>query len=324
MSILVIGSLNMDLVVTTGRRPKGGETVTGSSFNIYPGGKGANQAVAAARTGARVYMAGRLGQDDFSAALLENLKSSGVGVDWVSRSQGVSTGCAIITVDDTGENSIIVVPGANALVSSHDVDMVFQQIPTVAAPCFHYVLLQLEIPLPSVFRAVELANEKGIPVILDPAPFPKGKGHIPSEILRNVDILLPNEHEASAITGLNVYNVDSAIAAAQRLAKMGVRNVVITLGELGVVLGSGGLVRHVSGFSVDAVDTTGAGDTFAGALAAFLMEGHSLERACVFANAAAALSVTKEGAQPSIPHRSSVDAFLKEAVGGHIDVTDFN
>jgi ribokinase len=303
--IVVFGSLNVDFVVVTENRPAPGETVTGSSFRIHPGGKGANQAVAASRAGGAVSMAGRIGDDHFSDALTRSLTESRVRQDLIWVTPGVTTGCAVITVDMRVENSIIVVPGANGLTSAQDAERLGDSLDGAGA-----LLLQLEIPFPSVVRAMEKAREKGVPVMLDPAPAPDPAHPIPGEVLAMVDVIMPNQHEASVLTGRRVFDPESAGAAALDLLAAGIKRVVVKLGDRGVVCAEGGNVLHIPGHRVKAVDTTAAGDTFAGALAVAMGEGLSLEEACSFANAAAALSVTGEGAQPSMPWRGEIEDFL--------------
>ncbi|MGI6643812.1 MAG: ribokinase [Bacillota bacterium] len=313
--ILVLGSLNVDFVVTAEVRPGPGETVTGSSFRIHPGGKGANQAVAAARAGGTVSMAGRVGDDSFSSVLKNSLHESGVSQDLVFQTPGTSTGCAVITVDKSGENSIVVVPGANGLVGSEDVDRLFDAACSGKKTLYEAVLLQLEIPLPSVLRAMEMAHRCGIPVMLDPAPAPSPGRELPLDKLRFVDTIMPNRHEASVLTGRHVHDVESAALAAKDLLGFGVKRAIVKLGDMGAVMGEGDCLRHVPGFKVEAVDTTAAGDTFAGALAVRLVEGSSLHQACIFANAAGAISVTRPGAQPSMPYRSEIQEFIRERLG---------
>lgn len=303
--IVVFGSLNVDFVVVTKKRPAPGETVTGASFRVHPGGKGANQAVAASRAGGKVSMAGRIGDDHFSDALTRSLNESRVRQDLVWVTPGATTGSAVITVDAMGENSIIVVPGANGLTSPEDADRLSHSLDGARA-----LLVQLEIPFPSVVRGMEKALEKGVPVMLDPAPAPDPANPIPAEVLAMVDVIMPNQHEASVLTGRRVMNPESAGDAALDLLAAGIKRVVVKLGDKGVVCAEGGKALHIPGHRVRAVDTTAAGDTFAGALAVALCEGLSLEEACVFANAAAAISVTREGAQPSMPWRGEIEAFL--------------
>ena len=303
--IVVFGSLNVDFVVTAEKRPAPGETVAGLSFRVHPGGKGANQAVAAARAGGTVTMIGRVGDDGISDVLARSLSESGVRLDLITITHGATTGCAFITVDRTGENSIIVVPGANGMVSIDDA----QRLRGPLAEAFA-LLVQLEVPFEPVARAMEMAREMGVLVMLDPAPAPDPEHPIPGEALKLVDVIMPNRHEASVLTGRNVMDVASAELAALDLLASGVKRAVVKLGERGVVCAENGKTLPVPGFPVRAVDTTAAGDTFAGALAVALGEGLSLADACRFANAASAISVTREGAQPSMPWRAEIDEFV--------------
>jgi ribokinase len=305
--IVVFGSLNVDFVVRTEKRPGPGETVTGRSFSVHPGGKGANQAVAAARAGGTVTMVGRVGQDGFSDVLRRSLSESGVRQDLVEVTPGQTTGSAFVTVDGTGENSIIVVPGANETVRPDDADMLSGPLTGAYA-----LLLQLEIPFDAVARAMENAREKGVVVMLDPAPAPDPAHPIAERVLELVDLIMPNRHEASVLTGREIADVRTAGLAALDLLSFGAKRAVVKLGDRGVVCAERGSVLHVPGYPVTAVDTTAAGDTFAGALVVALGEGLPLEEACRFANAAAALSVTREGAQPSMPYRSEIDSFMEQ------------
>lgn len=301
--IVVFGSLNMDLVVRAPRRPDPGETVTGDDFKLIPGGKGANQAVAAARLGGRVVMAGRAGDDVFGRGLLESLRAAGVRTDQVKITPGAPTGTALILVDANAENSIVVVPGANGLCSAGDAGALAELMGTAKV-----LMVQLEIPLDAVRRAVDLARERGVTVLLDPAPAQP----LPPELLRSVDIITPNETEASILTGRQVTDVKSAKLAAVDLLQMGARSVIVKLGARGALLAENNDFEHIEGFQVDAVDTTAAGDAFAGGLAAALVEGRKLRSAAVFANAAGALAVTRFGAQTSMPSRAEVEEFLKQ------------
>ncbi len=319
MAILVLGSLNLDFVVRCDTRPHPGETVIGSDLQIHPGGKGANQAVAAGRAGGKVSMAGRVGDDGFSGYLKDSLTESKVSHHLVFETPQVWTGSAVITVDRLGENSIVVVPGANGRVVPDDVGRFFGKIEEFeqgdGVP-FNTLLLQLEIPLVSVIRAIQMAHQKGLSVMLDPAPAPSPGRELPRSIMPLVDVFMPNQHEAAIVTGRPVHDVKSGVRAAGDLLKAGVKRAVVTLGEMGVVAAEGGRVWHVPAFKVNAIDTTAAGDTFAGALAVALGEGLALEPACTFASAAAAISVTREGAQPSMPYRNEIDSFLRQRSGG--------
>jgi ribokinase len=296
--IVVIGSINMDLVTRVPRLPRAGETVLGTSFAVIPGGKGANQAVAAARLGADVYLIGRVGQDDFGRQLLAGLRANGVHADPVVSTPGVPSGCAAIAVDDTGQNSIAVVPGANGLLSPADVDAAEELIASAAV-----VVMQLEVPIETVRHAAALCRRVGVAMVLDPAPAPAGG--LPGE-LYEVDVLTPNESEAAALVGTNGDSSPEVIAA--RLLGRGCRTVVLKLGAAGsLVYERGKPVTRVAPFRVKVVDTTAAGDAFTGALAVGLGERMSLAAAARFANAAGALCCTKLGAQPALPTREAVE-----------------
>lgn len=300
--IIVLGSLNVDFVVRVARRPGKGETVHGSDFSIFPGGKGANQAVAASKLGGNVAMAGRIGDDVFSRVILDSMSSAQVGQEHIATTSDISTGSAFITVDNTGENSIIVVPGANGYCSKADVDALKPYLEKAEV-----LMLQLEIPFETVEHAVNVARSCGTRVMLDPAPpVPLSGG-----LLKGIDVITPNEHEASFLTGRKVFDVESAKIAVSDLLTAGVKAVVIKLGAGGVVYGEGGSFGNIPGHPVQAIDTTAAGDAFSGGLAVALCEGKPLAEACRFANAVAALSVTRKGAQTSMPERDEVEGFLK-------------
>ena len=299
--IVVFGSLNVDFVVRTPVRPGPGETVSGSDFRIYPGGKGANQAVAASRAGGKVTMAGRTGDDVFSSVLTKSLLAAGVRGDFVRVSGGVSTGSAFIVIDGKGENSIVVAPGANGLSSMADA---LALVPVLENA--RVLMLQLEIPMESVECAARKAHELGVTVMLDPAPpalFSKG-------LLECVDIITPNQHEAQFLTGRQITDIRTARLAASELASAGPRCAVVKLGAKGVVYAGYNTIDHVPGHEVAVVDSTAAGDAFSGALAVAICEGKSLGEACRFANAAAAISVGRPGAQTSMPWREEIEAFL--------------
>lgn len=296
--IAVVGSLNMDLIVRTPRFPAAGETITGSDFRTVPGGKGANQAVAAARQGANVAMVGRVGQDAFGETLRQTLREAGVDVQHVGTDEDAATGVALIAIDPSGENRIIIAPGANGRVSPADVDAARDAI--VAADA---LLLQLEVPLDAVERAVAVASEAGVCVILNPAP----ARPLPDELLQRVDYLIPNETEAAILTGSDPARPEEA---AEGLRARGVRSVIVTLGAQGALLSDESGTERIAGFPVDPVDTTAAGDAFVGTLGASLATGRSLRDALVVANAAGALATTKVGAQPSLPTRDRVEDFI--------------
>jgi ribokinase len=295
--VVVVGSLNMDLVARAAHLVVPGETVLGHAFTTAPGGKGANQAVAAARLGARTAMVGCLGDDAFGARLRAGLEADGVDVGGVRTAAGVSTGVAIIVVDDDGRNGIVVVPGANGLVTPGDVDA--QEAALAAA---RVVVLQLEIPLATVEHAARRARALGKTVVLNPAPAQP----LPPELLACADLLVPNELEAAALAGVPVTSVEDAVEAGRRLRAAGAGTVLVTLGARGVVTVGADEARHDPAPRVKAVDTTAAGDTFIGGLCAALVRGRPLAAAVAFGQAAAAISVTRAGAQPSIPFRREV------------------
>ncbi|NLL43082.1 MAG: ribokinase [Firmicutes bacterium] len=302
--ICVIGSFVVDLMSKSPHLPKPGQTVMGGPFHMGAGGKGSNQAIAAAKLGAEVGIVAALGRDEFGDMAYNALVEAGVGTDGVKRVEGVSTGIALIIVDDgSGENMIVVAPGSNDFLNKDDVKQAKERIAEA-----DYVVMQLEIPLETVEYAARLAQEANTPVILDPAP---GRP-LPDELLANVDVLTPNEDEAQIITGIEIADLASAEQAAKHLLARGPRAVVITLGGLGALAVTKDETVHIPAFAVDAVDTTGAGDAFNGALAVALGEKLPLAEACRFAAAAAALSVTKVGTSIAAPCRSDVEKFLKQ------------
>lgn len=306
--VLVFGSLNVDFVVKTPRRPAAGETVVGRSFQLFPGGKGANQAVAAAKAGAKVAMAGATGEDPFGDLLLRSIGGAGVDAGPVKVVPGVPTGSAFIVVDEAGENSIVVVPGANAF-CSREYAIEMERVICAAK----ILMLQLEVPPEASETAAVLARRAGVTVFLDPAP----PGEIPQRLWECLDVLTPNEHEAAALAGIEVKDFEDAQRAAMILLDRGPRRVIVKLGAKGAVAaqrdGSGKTkLTRCPAFQVPVVDTTAAGDAFSGALAAALSGGMSWDDALVFASAAGALAVTKPGAQTSLPSREEIDAFLSE------------
>lgn len=299
--VTVVGSLNMDLVICAPRIPQRGETIIGSDFRTLPGGKGANQAVAAARLGAQVSMVGRVGDDAFAVSLLGNLAASGVDYTHVFRDSGAATGVALIVVDEAGDNSLVVASGANMRLSPDDVDAARSAIAAADV-----LLLQLESPLESVSRAAQVARAHGVRVILNPAP----ARPLPADLLALVDVLIPNESETALLTGMPVKDQIEAEAAAAALREMGVETVILTLGERGALLAGAGEGRLFPAFRVTPVDTTAAGDAFVGGLAVALAEGKPLADAVRWGNAAGALATTQLGAQPSLPGRQSLEIFL--------------
>jgi ribokinase len=298
-TILVIGSSNMDMIVKSATLPRPGETVIGGAFSMVPGGKGANQAVAAARLGGRVAFATCLGDDEFGQALRRTYEAEGINVSMVQMIAQTHTGVAFILVDSRGENLISVASGANSLFTLDRLRV----LNNLAVPP-RWVLLQLEIPLTTVETAIRWAKERGAGVILDPAPAPVAG--LPASLLCFVDILTPNEVEAGALVGRKVATLDDAIAAGRSLVERGVRAAIVKLGERGGVCVSKSGHWMYPTPQVEAVDSTAAGDCFAGALAVGLSEGMSTREAAGFAARAAAISVTRMGAQSSLPRRDEL------------------
>lgn len=299
--IVVVGSSNTDLVVRCPRAPAAGETVLGSGFFISAGGKGANQAVAAARLGAEVWFVARVGDDLFGRQAIAGLTAEGVHCDFVAVDPTYPSGVALIVLEEQGQNRIVVALGANEKLTAADVDKAGAIIASAGV-----LLVQLETPLETVFHAVAVAAKAGVPVILNPAP---GRP-LPAELLPLVSIITPNESEAELLTGVRVSDGAHVREAAVRLHRTGVKNVIITLGAKGAFFFDGSDGVLVPGFPVRAVDTTAAGDAFNGALAVGLVRGLALPEAVRYANAAAALAVQRLGAQPSLPRAAEVEAFL--------------
>jgi ribokinase len=298
--IAVVGSLNMDLVVRGTHIPRPGETILGESLSEYPGGKGGNQAVAAARLNGPTAMIGCLGTDPYSTALRTALTEAGVETAHLLE-RGPRSGVAIIEVAATGENSIVVVQGANALLTPSDVESALADLPEAGI-----VLLQLEVPMEAVESAALFAQAKGQLVLLDPAP----ARTLSDRLLSAVDFLTPNQQEAAFLVGMPDVRPADAPEAARRLLARGVKTAIIKLGAAGIFAANGQESFYVSGHRVETVDTTAAGDCFAGALAVALLMDSSLYDAVAFANAAAALSTTRRGAQPSMPNLAEVRALL--------------
>jgi ribokinase len=300
-NILVVGSSNTDMTIRVARIPKPGETVLGGSFAMAPGGKGANQAVAAARAGGRVTFLARVGNDLFGEQAIRNFQAEGIDVRFLPRDGRAPSGVALINVDDSGENSISVASGANSLLAPEDVlraEAAFQGA--------DLVLTQLETPLETVRVAAEMAKARGIPVILNPAPArPLDEG-----ILKNVTVITPNESEAHLLTGLPVGTELEARDAARVLRARGPALAIVTMGERGALASGSDYEGMMPAFQVRAIDTTAAGDVFNGALAVALSEKRAIPEALRFAAAAAAISVTRAGAQPSAPMRIEIEEFL--------------
>jgi ribokinase len=299
--VVVFGSLNMDLVARVPRMPAAGETLAGHGFLQNPGGKGANQAVACARQGAQVAMVGCVGDDGFAAQLRASLLDQGVDVSGVRDVPGQPTGVAVILVDDAAQNCIAVIPGANAHLGAEAADAMRPQLDEAGL-----LLLQLEVPMPSVLRAAQAARHRGCRVLLNTAPAQA----LPDALWPLLDILVLNETEAAMYCGLPSVGAEDAEDAVALLRRRGPRVVLVTLGAEGVAWGDPQGTGRVAAPKVQAVDTTAAGDTFIGALAARLVEGASLEQAVRHAVHAAALCVTRPGAQAAMPTRAEVDQFL--------------
>lgn len=294
--ILVIGSSNTDMVIKTKKMPVPGETVLGGTFLLNPGGKGANQAVAATRLGGKVTFVMKRGNDLFGNQTVGLLMREGIDTENIIKDPELPSGVALITVDSNGENSIVVAPGANGNLQPGD-------LPPDLFDCSRYeiLLLQLEIPMETVEYSAVKASQCGMKVIINPAPAPIQP--LSDKLLENTWLLTPNEHEAEAISGLPILDEESADAAATEIINKGAKNVIITFGAKGAYVKSKGFTGMVSGFRVKAIDTTAAGDVFNGALAVALAEGKELHDAVKFANKAASISVTRMGAQTSAPFR---------------------
>jgi ribokinase len=295
--IVVIGSTNMDMVVKTSHIPVPGETVLSGSFFMNPGGKGANQAVAVARLGGDVIFISKVGNDVFGKQTSQLFVDEGIDTLHVLTDEQLPSGVALITVDQAGENSIVVASGANGNLLPADLEDAMEKIANAGT-----VLMQLETPMETVEFAAKYAASKGVPVILNPAPM----NMLSPELLSCISIMTPNKTEAAMISGVNVSDLDSAAEAARAIHQMGVQSVVVTMGAMGSVIYDNGDVTVVPAQKVEAVDSTAAGDVFNGALAVFLSEGNSLTDAVRFASRAAAISVTRLGAQSSIPYRREV------------------
>ena len=302
--VVVVGSFNMDLVVKAGRRPQTGETLMGEEFGMFIGGKGSNQAIAAARLGANVTMIGRLGADLFGDTLMAAHIEEGICTDYVIRDTEVGTGVASILIDADGDNSIVLVPQANMGLTVADIEQASEAIAAADV-----LLLQLEVPISASQRAAEIAKSNGASVVLNPAPAQE----LPDDFLAQVDILTPNEVETESLSGVRVSTETDAKRAATVLLNKGLSAVILTLGERGSLLLTSDLTQQVPAYSVEVVDTTAAGDAFCGALATGLARGEHLADAVAFANAAGALAVTVLGAAPSMPTATQVEAFRGEA-----------
>ena len=298
--VVVVGSFNMDLMVKAGRRPQKGETLMGEAFGMFIGGKGSNQAIAAARLGADVTMIGRIGADFFGDTLMAAHAEESICTDYVIRDTEVGTGIASILIDANGDNSIVIVPQANMRLSVADIERASESIAAADV-----LLLQLEVPIAVSQHAAEIAKSNDATVVLNPAPAQE----LPDDFLAQVDILTPNEVETESLSGVRVSTATDAKHAAKGLLNKGLSAVILTLGDRGSLLLTPDLTQQVPAYSVEVVDTTAAGDAFCGALATVLAQGENLVDAVAFANAASALAVTVLGAAPSMPTAAQVEAF---------------
>ena len=302
----VVGSINMDLVAQVSRFPQPGETVKGSSFLTTPGGKGANQACALSRLGARVYMVGKMGNDQFAREYAAHFDEEGIATEHIARVDGVSTGIAVIEVNLEGENHIVIVPGANERVDTAHVDRVSGDF----SPG-DMVLMQLEIPTDTVLHTLKKAKEQGTVTILDPAPAEP----LPEEIYRYTDYLTPNATEISVLAGMPTDTDDRLQRAVDTILDYGAQTIVVKRGSRGATIFHEGESIHIGGFPVSAVDTTAAGDSFNAGLAYRLGSGYSLREAVTYANAVGALSTLKMGAQTAMPTGVEVERFIAEYSG---------
>ncbi|WP_049012778.1 ribokinase [Enterobacter hormaechei] len=302
-NLVVLGSINADHILNLETFPTPGETVTGNQYQVAFGGKGANQAVAAGRSGANIAFIACTGDDDTGERVRKQLASDNIDIAPISVVAGESTGVALIFVNAEGENVIGIHAGANAALTTERVEAQRGIIAGAEA-----LLMQLESPVESVLAAAKIAHENHTSVVLNPAP----ARVLSDELLALVDIITPNETEAEKLTGIRVENDDDAARAALALHEKGIGTVIITLGSRGVWASVNGEGRRVPGFKVKAIDTIAAGDTFNGALVTALLEGKAMDDAIRFAHAAAAIAVTRKGAQPSVPWRKEIDEFLSQ------------
>jgi len=295
--ILVVGSANMDMVVVADRFPRPGETILGTQFNMFPGGKGANQAVCSAKLGGATYFIGKMGRDIFKDRLKVNMEQSGVALEGMVLDSERSTGIAMITINNKGENEIIVISGANMQLGPEDINSQISLFSKVSV-----VITQLEIPLETVFKTAQLANSHQKVFILNPAPAQM----LPNNLLDLVDFLTPNENELELLSGMKVTDVPSAEKAAKRLIEDGIKNVIVTLGDQGALLVNRDRAKLFPTSEVEVVDTTAAGDAFNGAFAFALANNEDVEHAITFANRVASYSVTRMGAQVSMPTNEEI------------------
>jgi ribokinase len=298
--ITVVGSINVDIVAFTNHYPKRGETIFGKKMLTLPGGKGANQAITSARLGKKVHMIGSIGCDLYGDTIINSMRENRINTSYVKRVQESSTGCAIITVDHTAENTMLVVKGANDDLTAEDIQVAFSKINNSKI-----LLVQMEIPEEAVIESMIQARQKGMFVILDPAP----ADGITERALQYADLIVPNKQETKQLTGIDVTDLDSAYQAAEYFGRMGIKNSIIKMGDKGSLVYENGKTEYVQAIRVTAVDTVGAGDSFAGALASALSDGADLVEAVKFATIVAALKVTKLGAQAGVPTIDQVNEF---------------
>lgn len=299
--VLVIGSSNLDLVVTAKRFPNPGETIFGKKFEMFPGGKGANQAVCAARLGCRTTFIGKMGNDDFREKLSSILIEAGVDIKNLLVDSNEHTGTALITVDDTGQNQIIVISGSNMKLSPKDIE---QKSDLFSAATV--VLAQLEIPIETVVQVAELASKNHALFILNPAP----AASLPERLLPLIDFITPNENELELLSGIKIVDDSSIKHASEKLMQKGVRNIIVTLGKRGAMLVNHSCAKLFPAKKVKVVDSTAAGDAFNGAFASSISDGHSIEESIEFANKVASISVTRMGAQSSMPFLNEIKDLL--------------
>jgi ribokinase len=300
-NITVLGSFVVDLMSRTPHLPVPGETVLGGPFKLGPGGKGSNQATAAARAGANVTMITKLGDDEFAKIATDHFMREKINTEYILQDSRYETGAALIMVDKNAENMIVVAIGANNYITKEEVYRAEKKIAQS-----QILLTQLETNIEAVIHAVDIAKDNNVKVILNPAPIQS----IPEQLLDKIYVLTPNETEAASLAGMELRTLDDAERAGQILLKKGIKNVIITLGKNGALIVNQQMVKHIPAVIVDAVDTTGAGDAFNGGLAVALAEGKDLIEAVEFANCLAALSVTKIGTAPSMPYRNEIDEFM--------------
>lgn len=302
MSVLVLGSFMMDLVVSTTRAPQAGETIIGTGFKRFPGGKGANQAVAARRLGASVKMIGKVGADEFGREFLALFRAEDIDVTHVRVADHESTGIGSIVIEESGQNRIVVVPGANMAFTKEEISLLESEIAQA-----RLLVVQLEMDLVMIEQAIEIAYRYGVPILLNPAPAQA----LSDALLSKIDYLTPNETELALMSNMPIKSTSDAQKAAKYLLNKGVGTIIVTMAEKGAMLCTRDESRLIEGFGVNAVDTVAAGDSFNGALAAMLTAGKSLDEAIIYANAVGALTVTKTGAIPSLPTEHEVERFLQ-------------